>query len=149
MPKYSGGKGLRPFRVNQRCYPYIKIRKNRFFARLKTTQKKTRPISWIKSFFIAQIQLSSHVFYYSKNADSFLVLKFATFKLSKIDRRAKFALRTTWKSFYESLFKTKRLRIFFRHKFFRIQKGALTHHKKWCRAFLLTQKLKISLSEPY
>src|SRR5699024_9837701 len=35
-------KGLKPFRVNQRCYPYIKIRKNRFFATLKNIKIKTK-----------------------------------------------------------------------------------------------------------
>src|SRR5690625_6929699 len=34
--------GLKPFRVNQRCYPYIKIRKNRFFATLKNIKIKTK-----------------------------------------------------------------------------------------------------------
>src|SRR5699024_5617821 len=46
-------KSLKPFRVNQRCYPYIKIRKNRFFATLKNIKIKTKKHPfYIGAFFI-------------------------------------------------------------------------------------------------
>src|SRR5699024_1370960 len=35
-------KGYRPLRVNQRCYPYIKIRRNNFSLRSKQSSKTTK-----------------------------------------------------------------------------------------------------------
>src|SRR5690625_651817 len=43
-------KGLKPYRVNRRCYPYIKIRKNTFFATLKTAKKAP---DFLGAFFIS------------------------------------------------------------------------------------------------
>src|SRR5699024_10515231 len=49
--------GLKPFRVNQRCYSYIKIRKNRFFATLKNINIKTKKHPFYRgAFFITSSQ---------------------------------------------------------------------------------------------
>src|SRR5699024_5224446 len=76
-------KGLKPFRVNQRCYPYIKIRKNRFFATLKNIKIKTKKHPFYRgAFFINSNQnllFFKLYFYYLFFINSHLYLLFFIF----------------------------------------------------------------------